>query len=111
MSTSKTMRWVTFGLEAFLGIPIIGASVILGFYWMPLLIMLVLHIVTLNICIRERADRSGSILGIVTSAIGWIPFVGMIMHWITAIVLLTSAMKKDQNQDRYIAPPPPPRSF
>jgi hypothetical protein len=110
MSTSRTMRWVTFGLEAFLGIPIIGASVILGFFWAPLLIMLVLHIVTLNLCLKERADRGGSILGIVTSAIGWIPIVGMIMHWITAIVLLISALKKDQ--DTYISPPPPPpRSF
>jgi len=108
MTTSKTLRWVTFGLEAFLGIPIIGASIILGFFWTPLLAMLVLHIVTLNFCIKERTDRAGSILGIVTSAIGWIPFVGMLMHWVTAIVLLISALKKEQ--DTYISPPPPPPS-
>ncbi len=108
MSTSKTLRWVTFGLEAFLGIPFVGASVILGFFWTPLLVMLVLHIVTLNICIKERTDRAGSILGIVASAIGWIPFVGMVMHWVTAIVLLISALKKEQ--DHYVTPPPPPPS-
>lgn len=38
----------------------------------------------------------GSILGIITSCIGWIPIVGMIMHIITAVFLLIDAYKSSQ---------------
>jgi hypothetical protein len=57
------------------------------------MLMFVLHLITLVYCIRENEKRTGSILGIVTSAVGWIPFLGMIMHIITAIILLIDAAK------------------
>lgn len=34
-------------MEAILGIPLLGATIILGLYWTPLVVMLVLHIITL----------------------------------------------------------------
>ncbi|WAA11998.1 hypothetical protein [Fervidibacillus halotolerans] len=92
---SKVLKWVTGGMEAILGFPIIGASIIIGFLWTPLLFMLILHIVTLVFSVKENTEIAPSILGIVTSCVGWIPFVGMTMHIITAILLMVSASKKD----------------
>ncbi|MFZ3591212.1 hypothetical protein ACOI1C_18700 [Bacillus sp. DJP31] len=95
MSSSKTMKWITGGLEALLGVPILGATIILSLLWIPLGIMLVLHIITLVLTRKEGGSINGSILGIVTSCIAWIPFVGMIMHILSAIFLLIDASKSE----------------
>ncbi|WP_128893646.1 hypothetical protein [Longirhabdus pacifica] len=91
MTNSRVMKWVTGGLEAVLAIPFIGALIIIGFSWTPLVVMLVLHIVTLALSSQNREGITGSVLGIITSCIGWIPFVGWIMHVLTATFLMISA--------------------
>jgi|SRR5690625_1888997 len=95
MSPSRVLKWVTGGLEALLGIPLIGASIIVGLAWIPLVIMLILHIITLVLTKRDNGKTTGSILGIVTSCIGWIPFVGMVMHILSAIFLMLNAASPD----------------
>lgn len=92
---TNVMKWVTGGAEAFLGIPIIGGMFIFGHAWAPLGFMAVLHIITLLVALNSGRTITGSILGITTSVIGWIPFVGMVMHWITAIILLISAIRRN----------------
>lgn len=96
MKTSTILKWVTGGLEALLGIPFLGGLLILSLAWTPLYILLALHIITLIFSIRENQNKHGSILGIVTSCIGWLPFVGMVMHIITAVFLLIDAYKSEQ---------------
>ena len=92
-STVRVTKWVAGGLEALLGIPVLGASIIIGLVWTPLAIMLVFHIVNLVLSKNEDLPVAGSILGIVGNAIGWIPFVGMILHILTAIFLMVEAYK------------------
>lgn len=96
MSVSRIMKWVTGGLEAILGIPVLGGTIVVGLLWTPLLVMLALHIVTLVLTKRDNGATTGSVLGIVTSCIGWIPFVGMIMHILSAIFLMVDATKEDK---------------
>ncbi|MEI4771852.1 hypothetical protein WAX74_19810 [Psychrobacillus sp. FJAT-51614] len=102
MSSSKVLKWVTGGLEAILGIPILGATIVLSFLWIPLFVMLILHIITLVITNKEGGSTTGSILGIVTSCIAWIPFVGMIMHILTAIFLMIDASKPDSKENQFV---------
>lgn len=102
MSSSKVLKWVTGGLEAILGIPILGATIVLSFLWIPLFVMLILHIITLVITNKEGGSTTGSILGIVTSCIAWIPFVGMIMHILTAIFLMIDASKTDSKENQFV---------
>lgn len=110
MSGSRIMKWITGALEIFLGIPLIGAAVIVGLVWTPLAVMLVLHIVTLVLSVQNNETKYGSIMGIVTSCIAWIPFVGMIMHILTGIFLMVSAAKPSPAaaSASHNAPPPPP---
>ncbi|MFC4403111.1 hypothetical protein [Gracilibacillus xinjiangensis] len=98
---STLFKWITGGLEAFWGIPFVGGTIILGLAWTPLFVMLVLHIVTLVFSIQEKKNIHGSIIGIVTSCLGWIIFLGMIMHIISAIVLLIDAYK-DQKETKEV---------
>jgi hypothetical protein len=94
MSNSRTLKLITGIGEAILAIPVLGGIIVLSFSWMPLIIMLVLHIITLVVSANERTSKFPSILGIVTSAVGWIPVVGWFMHLISAIILLLSASRK-----------------
>ena len=98
MSSSRVLKWVTGGLEAILGVPILGATIVISFLWLPLLVMLILHITTLVLTKNEGGSITGSVLGIVTSCIAWIPFVGMIMHIISAIFLMIDAAKPEINK-------------
>ncbi|SET33818.1 hypothetical protein SAMN05216389_10948 [Oceanobacillus limi] len=97
MGTSTIFKWITGGLEAFWGIPVLGGSLILGLAWTPLIFMLVLHIVTLIFSIQDKKKIHGSITGIVTSCLGWIPILGMIMHILTAILLLIDAFQSNKD--------------
>ncbi|WKB36571.1 hypothetical protein QS257_05895 [Terrilactibacillus sp. S3-3] len=93
MDISRILKWVSGGLEAFWGIPVIGGFMIIGMAWLPLPMMLALHIVTVVFSVKENKAITGNILGIITSCIGWIPVIGMIMHIISAIFILIEAGK------------------
>ena len=87
MEKCKQYLLITAIAETVLGFPFLGASIILSLFWIPLLIMLVVHIIALNHCAQNNVDKTGNILGIIANVIGWIPLLGMIMHIITAIFL------------------------
>jgi hypothetical protein len=91
MAVSTVLKWISGGLEALLGVPILGGTLVIALVWTPLVVMFILHVVTLVFSVREGEKKHGSILGIVTSCVAWIPFVGMIMHIITAIILIIDA--------------------
>ncbi|MYL71533.1 hypothetical protein GLW00_11750 [Halobacillus litoralis] len=91
MKLSTLLKWLTGGCEAFLAIPIAGGAFIFSNAWMPLLFMFVFHLITLVVAARDKRSYAGNILGMITSAIGAIPFIGWVMHTVTAIVLLIEA--------------------
>lgn len=95
MSSAKTMKWITAGLEGFLAIPILGGIFVISLGYVPLVIMLALHIVTLVLSNKNRTTGAGSILGIITSVVAWIPFIGWFMHLITAFILVLEALKEE----------------
>ncbi len=102
MKLSTLMKWLTGGAEAVLGFPIVGASIIMGMTYVPLVIMLGLHIITLFLASREGTKRTGSIMGIITSIIAFIPFLGMVLHIITAFILLIDAGKSSMKKSEAI---------
>ncbi len=102
MSISRIMQWVTGVAEALLGIPLIGGIYIFSNAWTPLFVMLLLHILTLILAKRDGRWIAGSVIGIITSVIAWIPIVGMVMHWISAIALIISGLQSDKNDDENI---------
>lgn len=89
---NKVLRIISASLETLLAIPIIGGSIVLGLFWTPLLIMLVLHIITL--VMSKPGKKAGSVLGIIASALGWIPIVGWGLHVAAAIVLWVQSFSK-----------------
>lgn len=99
MSTARILKLVSGLLEAILGIPVLGGLIVISTGWAVLGAMLILHIVTLIFSANEKRGFGSSIVGIVTSCIAWIPIVGMIMHIISAVVLLISAADKGSDEN------------
>jgi hypothetical protein len=89
----QLLKWISGGFEAFLGIPFVGGAIILHFLWTPLLFMLAMHIIIVVLGSKEKMPTRANAIGIITSCIAWIPLLGMIMHIITAILILLEATK------------------
>jgi hypothetical protein len=93
MTASRILKWVTGAFEAILGIPVLGAAIVIGLMWIPLGVMFILHIVTLVLSKQNNEPIYGSIMGVITSLVAWIPGVGIIMHILSAIFLMVTAAK------------------
>lgn len=93
MSNSRILRLITGVLELFLAIPVLGGFIIISMAYVPLMVMLVLHLVTLIVSNQDREPRYGSVMGIITSVLAWIPFLGWALHLITGALLLISALR------------------
>lgn len=91
------LKWVSGGIEALLGIPVLGGTIILSMAWVPLFIMLAFHIIIVVFSYKAGIKANGNILGVVTSVVGFIPGIGMIMHLLSAVFILVDAA---QNQTK-----------
>lgn len=96
MSPSKLLKWLTGAAELFLAIPILGGTFILATGYVPLTVMFIAHAVTLVLSAKERTSIYGSVLGLLTSLLAWIPFLGWFMHLITGLLLIVSALRSDR---------------
>lgn len=90
-SNVRTLKFISGGYEAILAIPIIGASIILGFGWTPLVVALIIHIITLVLAKKAGLTAYGNIFGIITSCLAWIPGLGWILHVLSAVFILIGA--------------------
>lgn len=97
MTASRILKWVSGSLEIFLAIPILGAAVVIGSFYLVLPVMLGLHIATLVLSVKNNEPKYGSIMGIITSVLAWIPFVGWILHLLTGIFLMVTAAQENRN--------------
>jgi hypothetical protein len=94
MSTSRRLKWITGICEAILGFPILGGILVISLSWTPLFIMLLLHILTYFLSKQNNESTYGSVLGVITSLVAWIPGVGFILHLLTAVLLMISAASR-----------------
>lgn len=80
-------------METVFAIPLFGAMVIVGLVWIPLVLSLGLHIVTL-VLTKEKRKINGNVLGILAATVGIIPFVGWILHVLAAVFCWQEAFKE-----------------
>ncbi|MNO44947.1 hypothetical protein D3C76_352040 [compost metagenome] len=94
MSASRALKWITGSCEIILAIPFLGAAIVVFSGFSVLGLMFILHLVTLIVSSRYQESIYGSVLGIITSLLAWIPFVGWGLHLITGILLMVSGGQK-----------------
>lgn len=103
MSNTQILRLITAILESILAIPVWGGIIIVSMAWIPLGIMLILHIVTLVFAVNNNSNFKGSVSGIIASILGWIPGVGFVLHLITAILLWIDFSQENDKWNKHIA--------
>lgn len=97
----RNLKWLGAAFEAMLGIPVLGGLFIISMGYSPLGFMLVFHIVVLILSITRLNKVSfGPIVGITASVLGFIPFLGMFLHWVAAIALAIDAFTTTREQVR-----------
>lgn len=79
--------------EFFYGIPFLGGSVIMSFGWQPLLFNALLYFIITIILLVDSQNAIKPmviipIVGLVGSIMAFIPFVGMIIHWILFFLMI-----------------------
>lgn len=89
--------------ETVLAIPLLWWFIILASAWTILMIMLILHIIALVLIIQNNNNfennedkyisKNWNIVWIAASILGFIPFLGMLLHIISAIVLWSEYSK------------------
>jgi len=77
--------------ETVMAIPIFGFLISLLIF--PILLGLAGHIVTLVFSHKEKKKIFPSVMGIIASALGWIPFAGWVLHILAAIFNWVGAFK------------------
>ena len=95
LSNSKALKLATAILETILAIPVLGGTIVVATLYWALAIMFILHLITLILSVINKESFYGSIVGLVTSCLAWIPFLGWALHVITAILLYVTAFKKE----------------
>ena len=99
MKVSRILMLVAAACELLLAIPLLGGWFVLATGWGALGFMFLLHLVTLVMAARDRVPYYGPIVGLVTSALGWVPFLGWALHLASGITLLVNAFHGQQRRD------------
>lgn len=90
---NKLLKWVSFGVEAFLAIPFLGGAFIIANGWTPLFFAGVLHAAAIVfLLMSKRMVITGNLVGLAGALLGWIPFLGWILHLLAAIILFIEAI-------------------
>lgn len=96
MKLYQKMQLVGAIYETILAIPIVGGMIIMGWYWIPLVLAVVYHSITLVYTMKENGSKVGPILGVITGVIGVVPLLGWSMHVVTAVFLYVGALKPEE---------------
>jgi hypothetical protein len=102
MSVSKLLKWVSGGIEAVLGIPVLGGLIVVASGWATLQFMFFLHLITFIVCLVQKERFHGSVFGMITSLVAFIPFLGMVMHIATALILFIDAARGNRKRNDHV---------
>ena len=81
-------------VETLFAIPVLGMMIIVGMIWIPLGLALVGHIVCLVFSVKNSTKKRAPIMGIIAATVGLIPFVGWVLHILTAIFYYMEAFNE-----------------
>lgn len=91
---SRNYKLVICFMELMLAFPVIGASIVISSGWTVLSWMILFHIIGIILSTQAKQSKSSHIFGLISNIVAVIPFVGMVLHGLTALYLLTQAIKE-----------------
>lgn len=99
-NVSVWAKGIAGGYEALLAVPILGGSIVMLSGWQALSLAFTLHFVVLIISFLSKTSPVPSIIGLITSVLAYVPVLGWLLHTITAIFYIVSAVKDRKNEKK-----------
>ncbi|WP_353893233.1 hypothetical protein PRVXH_002649 [Proteinivorax hydrogeniformans] len=96
MSKSRLLKWVIGVLELLIGISILGDHVVFGMFWVPVLVMLALHILSYFLSKQDSGLTRGNGFGMVAAVASFVPILRNILRILTAIFVLYEAATPEE---------------
>lgn len=94
-SAATVLKIVNGALECLWGFPFLGGTLVVSFLYIPLILMFIMHLICLILAGQSGKKISGPLIGVIGSVIGWIPFVGFVMHILAAVFNLVEGIKDE----------------
>ena len=88
--------------ELLLAVPFLGASIVFGSGWTVLGLLIFLHIVGIVLSIPTKQRKAGHIFGVIANIIAVVPFVGMIVHAVTGVILLIEGFNNKTTSENHL---------
>ncbi|MFC4355208.1 hypothetical protein ACFO0S_09130 [Chryseomicrobium palamuruense] len=96
MSNLRVAKIIALIFEVVLAIPILGGSIVIMSGYSALGVAFIIHLVVFILALKMHGAKLGSIFGMVTSLIAWIPGIGWLFHTITAIVYAVEVLTRKE---------------
>lgn len=88
------MVLIGFLTELILAIPVLGGSIVVGSAYSALVFGFIIHLLVFIMAAIKGRGKVAPVFGMITCALAWIPFLGWIMHTISAVIYLVAIVKK-----------------
>ncbi len=85
--SSLNFKLVAAIFETVLAIPLLGGLLIISSFWLLLVFEVIIGILGVIQANKENKANKGHVLQIITGFIGWIPFLGWLLHLLSATIL------------------------
>lgn len=99
-NVSVWAKGIAGGYEALLAIPVLGGIIVMSSGWQALSLAFTLHLAVLIISFLSKTSPVPSIIGLITSVVAYVPVIGWLLHTITAILYIVSAVKDSKNEKK-----------
>jgi len=96
MSNLRVAKIIALIFQVILAIPILGGTIVLSTGYGALGLGFIIHVVVFVLALKSNGAKLGSIFGMVTNLIAWIPFVGWAFHTITAVIYALEVLTRKE---------------
>ncbi|AYC28897.1 hypothetical protein [Paenisporosarcina cavernae] len=95
MERFRFLLYIALLVEGIMALPILGYIVAAGTAYLLLVVSFVIHVINFMYLSRWGANNRPAIMGIVSSVLGFIPFIGFVLHVITFLMYLAAVQKRE----------------
>lgn len=92
---------ITFLCEWIMSIPIISFVVLLVTDYKILFVLILLHVLSIITSKKSRLNHVGNTIGVIACIAGFFPKIGIVLHFVSALVLLFNQFSMPKRRNVY----------
>ena len=85
--SSSNLKLIAASFETVLAIPLVGGLLIISSFWLLLALEVIIGIFGVIRANKEKKAKNGHVMQIIAGFVGWVPFLGWLLHLLSAVML------------------------